>query len=788
MKRPKLVAEALRGAFDVGRPESEAVTAKLYGFEGWAQLSSAVARAAGRADPVDEACDARTALARRQHQAETLASHLGLEPTEAKMAVSLLGPTSSRGKPSLRRLGERMMQGHPGEEVAHFIEFLMEERGLPPDAELLGPRGEEPAEREIHSERWLRMLARDFGWKINAAQPSAQGSGAVIGWVAAKRGRSVPIFLSGRRFDPADVADVAVEDLRRAIGGENDAAFLLFDHPLAWGNRGAEALGVVYGGMLLHMGDWSHFVLRPKAGWYDAVHQHGMMDDGVPSPAFVAEFGFRGALDRARAMEAELVSREADEVGPIEIRTPSGWSRPEFDNFVLRAAELLRARVEAEAGDGGEEEGTEVAPGRELGRPHAQARGREGSQRVGVEHPRLVPGAAEGHRSTEPVPIASADIHPSRWMRAVPFARKAMQLASRNSPGGEMSEDATFAMFNLIADAANAAPRPTGTPPPDPKDVVGRDFELVRQVVSFGLGGRNVFAMGRNLVAMLDKTDLKSANERNELSGTLVGDLAMPFNSFYIAFEGGLDVALPGPANRVDGAYLSGGADTGIMVTLTSRTEEPCVWPSLPEPSVTVYIDTSKPSLDLNTAIDRSVADALGQLRTMGPDGRSPNCAWDDVRKWSERYAGRLKEGVDTGRSAVSMALNALCYINAVSEGGDEVFGYPADAPGDLVNRAFAGSGKQRQRARAALLEGGYLVVRMRGQTVGQEFRDDMVPRHRTGRTVAPHWRRGHYRHYRREDGTVYIRRHIRPTPVNLELYDPLTAPGRIYVPEPRGK
>ena len=84
---------------------------------------------------------------------------------------------------------------------------------------------------------------------------------------------------------------------------------------------------------------------------------------------------------------------------------------------------------------------------------------------------------------------------------------------------------------------------------------------MAGKVAGWAEGGRQIFLLGPRLLTMLGQTDI---------SGVRFGDLKWPYDSFYVSFGKLFGGQLPGPANRIDGVYVSRSRNV-LELTVTSR-------------------------------------------------------------------------------------------------------------------------------------------------------------------------------------------------------------------------
>lgn len=374
-----------------------------------------------------------------------------------------------------------------------------------------------------------------------------------------------------------------------------------------------------------------------------------------------------------------------------------------------------------------------------------------------------------------------------RWMRTTPFAVRFTRWYQAHVPVGEApSTDDMQVGLKMMTEAYSAAVARA----PEYRAPIATDYlasarfanDQVGQaldVATFYLNGRNVFALPSDLVALLAQTDL---------TGIRYDDLRLPFLGCYIAWGDALDAALPGPPNQIDGVYCHllaehpGGAPAGerqlrLAVTgkrLGAPTHDSSGWPWFHD---LLYgcVFHPKPGDTLDSLIDRAVAANEIPMRpkaTTPPDGMrvgTPHgvaSVTSHEAETSEATSRSARDGFAPFRLAVSVAMNALCYLTALPELGPRV--YPSDAPHALVKRsegqgANAGPAK---KAASRLLEGGYVPIRLVPFEATHETADGVS----TGREVTPHWRRGHWRRQPFGEGRRQVRlQWIRPTLVRAD-------------------
>lgn len=302
---------------------------------------------------------------------------------------------------------------------------------------------------------------------------------------------------------------------------------------------------------------------------------------------------------------------------------------------------------------------------------------------------------------------------------------------------------------------------------------------LAFHVGCFTAHGRNIFALAPNLVEVLERTDL---------SAIQAGDIKLPFAGFYMSFGDSLDAFLPGPPNRIDGAYVSLLDPGRLQIVLTSRRLDvrdgsTKHWPFSRDLYYYVPCDISDEGRTFSEILDAAVGTEIRiapELTEPDPDffaefGNAKQVVVRDVRHLSQAEAAEFnREGLPAVRRALSLVVNGLCYLNTEPQELPEV--YPSDAPADLVEISRTGKPSRRSQARAQLLEGGFSAIRI----VGGDVPDPRQPLVVGDGSVRPHWRRGHWRRQPYGQGLASIRLiRIPPTLVRPDLGEPTV--GHLY-------
>ncbi|MBY3433550.1 hypothetical protein HFN89_05255 [Rhizobium laguerreae] len=236
--------------------------------------------------------------------------------------------------------------------------------------------------------------------------------------------------------------------------------------------------------------------------------------------------------------------------------------------------------------------------------------------------------------------------------------------------------------------------------------------ELKRARAGFEQIGKNIYDISRvcPLFREVDVDDI------------VLDDTPLPHASLYLHFGSSATLSL-GQDLWIDGAYLRHLADEQGQLSLTFVCNHPG-WKSTADVPLGQTFKQNSTAACLRISRERSIAWAIENRRFSG--------------------APSLLEANHTLVEALRMAINGLLYLNLARAELD--FGYPPDAPKELVYSATSGSGDKRMNSARKLDTLGYVKVNFAARSmvtyVSPHSDDDgSSARHR-----ATHWRRGHWR------------------------------------------
>ncbi|MCO4099728.1 MAG: hypothetical protein HEQ38_10075 [Gemmatimonas sp.] len=355
-------------------------------------------------------------------------------------------------------------------------------------------------------------------------------------------------------------------------------------------------------------------------------------------------------------------------------------------------------------------------------------------------------------------PPVSTQMHPVAFLRARPFAARIIaDLAASMGPTHAYDHEAmrhgAEAVIKVYGEIrrhlpANLQGHEAGV------GLTSATFTTITAYAQFMASGRQIFAMPAALVAALDQTDLGDVR---------FGDVAMPFPAFFVHFGNALAVSLPGVPNQVTGAYVfhaeaRGETPAYLSVTfvthrMEARPEDPLDWARHQEPQQDVYFELDLPPGEdaLDTYLQRFLRDETARIESqLNPVDEPTDHTSERPRR---TYLRQLHDGWPTSQRLLRLVLNALVYMSSLQLATPSATGlteptWPADTPPPLLRALTslpegAPGRKKRRTAVGRLLEAGYLPLRMLPPLDDADDRDEALG---GGQTVAPHFRRAHWR------------------------------------------
>lgn len=367
----------------------------------------------------------------------------------------------------------------------------------------------------------------------------------------------------------------------------------------------------------------------------------------------------------------------------------------------------------------------------------------------------------------------SLGLHPIRYRRSRPHARDIARASVGLHTAATPWQDPLVvqAVMQRIQLAYNTHLDRCGKPGPggDPMQLLIDEMLISLTWGQHRACGATNFVLTPAMAQMLALTDL---------DGVRMEDLTAPFTSLYVHF-GGADVgALPGPANRIDGAYLRATTPTSWQVVFTSRLEIGAEhWPATPAPFLEFILHWDRVDQSLIGVFHKAIS-RLRALEQVGAAAGPKAAVFTGVIVQSGDY---IAHAAPVCERAMRLLGNAVCYIGADPEISDAQ--YPSDYPERLGLGLEGKTKSERQKAKAQLLEEGFQLIRWLGPRHARDLGHERGSRN-TSLGRRQHWRRGHWR--RQPFGPGRLRKRltwVRPCMVG-GLDDP-NPPDRAYLIEP---
>lgn len=359
---------------------------------------------------------------------------------------------------------------------------------------------------------------------------------------------------------------------------------------------------------------------------------------------------------------------------------------------------------------------------------------------------------------------------PIRYEATRPYARWLGRLFMAHAHKGEASR-LRFVQNELLLRLHDELGFLGRTDGPGP---VQGEVNNVQTFGQFDAGGRVIFDVAHPLTQSLLVTDAEDIP---------CSELVFPAERFYLHF--GRGTGLKDDGDEIEGAFVE--HQKGLLfVDLVPASFGRALFFTLPmgEQLVGVRVDLSEGSRTIMSALERSIADTLAANRAVFDQMRDVEARLTAEHREVVKVPSsveRLDENGPLLRTALKLIVNTLFFLAA--EPSDVHEGWGADAPKVLAEQAqdFAAKPGTRKTAENTLTKRGYVKVRYVGRQYGA-LRDagQVSEAVATGRVLATHIRRGHFRSqpYGPERA---LRKRIFVAPVVVNADRAEDSPGRIY-------
>jgi hypothetical protein len=283
--------------------------------------------------------------------------------------------------------------------------------------------------------------------------------------------------------------------------------------------------------------------------------------------------------------------------------------------------------------------------------------------------------------------------------------------------------------------------------------------DLPTVVGQYELHGRQIFDFSSGLVQMLQHTDIRDCSVQN---------LLLPYPALYMHFgrAAGIEVeGSNGELEYIDGALIAHAKDESMEVLKLAlsgvdrsgaRVRRTMHYTSLPAEAM---------RLPVQQAIDAGVEYFLD-----GPPRRS------DVPEWVQDFwEDRRRHAGKAAIAALPLIVNGLFYLENPPRPHRVALG--AATPAELVAQWEGTVPARRRKLQAKLTADGYTLVHLVGEEIAHRADGS------GSGTVAPHWRRGHWRE-QAHGPKMSLRKRILIKPVLVNGHGeahPLDVPGHVY-------
>lgn len=358
---------------------------------------------------------------------------------------------------------------------------------------------------------------------------------------------------------------------------------------------------------------------------------------------------------------------------------------------------------------------------------------------------------------------------PIRYEATRPYAVSIGRAFAGHARKGEKARLA-FVHDSLFTLVKNAVTRIGAEQGPGP---VQGEMSNVQIFGIYNQAGRVIYDMRKPLTTALLMTDVEDIP---------CGELVFPSEAFYLHFGQLKDLSVDGLA--VEGAFVMHDEGRMIFDLVPAGFGQPHFF-ALPmgEPLIGVRIDTS----DVNKSIDQALTDSIADII----DGNQKVFQqMEEIKqRLSAQYGGvvkvpspvhNLKDREPLLRRATALIVNSLFYIAAEPSDVNDDWGSdtPEEAASALRNARNPGEVRTIENT---LLKAGYSKVKFVGRAFASTSESKAIEESmQSGRHVAAHFRRGHFR--RQAYGPEHsLRKRIFVAPVMVNGNTESIAPGRIY-------
>ena len=313
---------------------------------------------------------------------------------------------------------------------------------------------------------------------------------------------------------------------------------------------------------------------------------------------------------------------------------------------------------------------------------------------------------------------------PYHWIRTRPYGKLLTDAARdisflRRAIDEYRKKDApeTADIINAVLHYGHTK---TGIPVDDKPSVPIRywDQQMISSILNFATKGMNIFSFDREVTEAMLNTDLGDATPN---------DFTHPYLTYYLHFD--MEEPLILPNGREFEGILVGSPDDDedacddgkaiFFTILCKATKDAGTWPHI-----------NDWGYEMSIPVDHQDKPLLDAIRA----------AHDTQARWIDGGDASVnpypKDFIPQADMLLKLAANAIMYISRYA--GDAKMEWPESAPRDLVEQAEKG----KRSAEKQLIRKGHVKTRL--VTFGRHSSQE--DGEATGRSVKPHWRRGHWK------------------------------------------
>lgn len=337
-------------------------------------------------------------------------------------------------------------------------------------------------------------------------------------------------------------------------------------------------------------------------------------------------------------------------------------------------------------------------------------------------------------------------IHPERYLSKRAYISNLLKLCSDFDPNGK--EAILFANEKLVQEynrSLSIIPiHERAEKIPSPTNIMNEEVSLFIGYLRFKNSGSNIFNISDKLMEMFENT---------EVGNIELEHIKFPYNRFYLSFSAQNDYNLSlndSEKSLIDGVYIEKMAHSISFrfTSLNSKKTSTNHWLLNREETFFLGLQFENEKTTVNEAIqaeyDRQKED-LSKFDDMAfegeIDGVKINMPDTDERKavQKKRYK-RMENGFNLFPRLAKIAFNALCFL--ASDHKQIQSQYSKNAPVKLIEKL----GKTKNKEEVKKIKAEIKKVQYTKIILCDLRQEANKSNEQTGKEIATHWRRGHWR------------------------------------------